>query len=372
MTNDRINILYLSSFGSLKWGGQKSLYYLVSNLDKTTFRPCVVVPTDEDLAHTLREDNIDVFIQKLPKVTFPALLVATKAAYCLSKLMDKYKIDIIHTDGPRNTFYAGLVARIKRIPLVWHIRVSDHDRFDRVLAFIPKKIILVADALRKRFPGVTCDDRFVTIYNGVDPTKFNNDGPASSFKKSLGIEENTLLVSVFARVESLKGQKYLIEACGRILSRLPQFHLLFMGEITEPAYQSECKHLAAKWHIQDQVTFAGHRTEVVEIFRATDIVVLPSLTEAFPRVLIEGMAAAKPVIATAVGGVPEAVEDGISGFLVAPGDSLSLAEKIGLLAVNRDLRMAMGKAARKRVEALFSIEGNVRKTEQVYHELLGR
>jgi glycosyltransferase involved in cell wall biosynthesis len=372
MPDDRINILYLSSFGSLKWGGQKSLYYLVRNLDKTVFCPCVVLPTDEDLARKLREGNIDVIIQELPKVTFLDFLSAIKAGYALSKLIDKYKIHLIHTDGPRNTFYAGLVARLKRIPLVWHIRVSDGDRFDHLLAFIPQKIILVANSLRERFSGSAGDDKFVTIYNGVDPSKFNNDGQAIEFKKSLGIEESTLLISVFARVEPLKGQKYLIEACGRILSGLPKFHLIFMGEIIQREYQNECLQLAERWHIQDHVTFAGYRTEIGTILQATDIVVLPSLSEAFPRAVIEGMAAGRPVIATDVGGTSEAVEDGISGFVVAPGDSMALAEEILLLAGDRELRMTIGMAARRRVEALFSIEKNVRKTEQVYRELLGR
>jgi glycosyltransferase involved in cell wall biosynthesis len=372
MPDDRINILYLSSFGSLKWGGQKSLYYLVSNLDKTIFTPYVLLPTDEDFACKLREEKVTVVIQDLPKVTFPNVLSGLKAACSLSTLMDKYKIDIIHTDGPRNTLYAGLVARIKQIPLVWHIRVSECDRFDRFLTLIPQKIILVADSLRQRLSGMVSDNKFVTIYNGVDLSKFRNDGPVSGLKKSLGIEDNTLLVSVFARVESLKGQKYLIEACGRISSQLPQFHLLFIGETTEQKYQYECEQVAIKWHIQDQVTFAGHRTEVAEIFRVTDIVVLPSLTEAFPRVVIEGMAAGKPVVTTDVGGAAEAVEDGISGFVVAPGDSVVLAEKILRLAVDRELRMTMGIAARKRVEALFSIEENIKKTEQAYRQLLRR
>jgi glycosyltransferase involved in cell wall biosynthesis len=323
------------------------------------------------LAHKLREENIDVAIQKLPKVTFLNLLSGVKAGYRLSKLVDEYKIDVIHTDGPRNTFYAGLIARLKRIPLIWHIRVSDCDRFDRFLAFIPQKIILVADSLRERFSGIAGDDKFVTIYNGVDPTKFNNDGQTSGFKKSLSIEESTLLITVFARVESLKGQKYLIEACGKILSGLPKFHLLFMGEIIQQEYQSECMQLAETWHIQGQVTFAGYRTEIGKILHATDIIVLPSLSEAFPRAVIEGMAAGKPVIATDVGGSSEAVEDGISGFVVAPGDSMAMAEKILLLARDRELRITIGAAARKRVEALFSIEENVRKTEQVYRELLG-
>jgi glycosyltransferase involved in cell wall biosynthesis len=374
MPEGRINILYFSSFGSLKWGGQKSLYYLLTNLDKTVFRPCVVLPTDEDFARKLREQHIDVVIQKLPKILSIDFISGIKAVYHLLKLIKKYRIDLIHTDGPRNTFYAGLAARLKRIPLVWHIRASNRDRFDRILTFFPSKIILVADSLRKRFIGITCTGKFVTIHNGVNLAEFKKVGPSGNVKSWLGIaEEGALLIAVFARVDSFKGQKYLIEACGRILSGLPKFHILFAGEIVQQDYQRQCLELAETLNIQERIIFTGHRTEINDMLNETDIVVLPSISgEAFSRAVIEAMAAGKVVITTDVGGASEAVEEGITGFVVPPGDSEALAEKILLLARDRDMRLKMGEAGRIRAEKLFSIEENVRKTEQAYHELLGR
>jgi glycosyltransferase involved in cell wall biosynthesis len=372
MPDDRMNILYLSSFGSLNWGGQKSLYYLVTNLDKTVFRPCVVLPTDEDLAQKLREQNIDVVIQTLPPIISFNLLSGFNALFSLLRLIKKYRIDLIHTDGPRNTFYAGLAARLKRIPLVWHVRASNRDSFDRILTFFPAKIILVADSLRERFSGIVCDDRIVTIYNGVNLAEFLNDGQSDQMKKSLGVKEGALLITVFARIETLKGQKYLIEGCGKILSGLQMFNVLFVGEINDEEYQHECLELSESLNIQERIIFAGHRTEISAILNETDIAVLPSLFEAFPRAVIEGMAAGKAVIATDVGGVSEAVEDGITGFLVPPGDSAALAEKILLLSQNGEMRHKMGREGRIRAEKLFSIEENVRKTERLYHELLER
>ncbi len=374
MPDDRINILYLSSFGTLKWGGQKSLFFLVTNLDKAVFRPCVVLPTDEDLALKLREQNIDVVVQTLPPIISFNILSGFNALFSLLRLIKKYRIDLIHTDGPRNTFYAGLAARLKRIPLVWHIRASDRDRFDRILNLFPRKIILVADSLRERFSGIACDDKFITIYNGVDLTEFRKVGQSDRVKRLLGIEEESiLLIAVFARVDSFKGQKYLVEACGRILSVLPTFHIVFVGGIEQQEYQRECLELAGSLNIQERIIFTGHRTEINDMLNEMDIVVLPSISgEAFSRAVIEAMAAGKPVIATDVGGAVEAVEEGITGFVVPPGDSNALAEKILLLSQNGDMRRKMGEAGRIRAEKLFSIEENVRKTERLYRELLGR
>jgi glycosyltransferase involved in cell wall biosynthesis len=102
-----------------------------------------------------------------------------------------------------------------------------------------------------------------------------------------------------------------------------------------------------------------------------DMVVLNSLAEAFPRSIIEAMAAAKPVVVTDVGGSAEAVEEGVSGFVVTPGDTVMLVDRMIRLGRDRELRRKFGEAARTRVETLFTVEENVRKTEQVYQELLG-
>lgn len=372
MPDDRINILYLSSFGTLNWGGQKSLYHLVARLDKKKFHPVVLLPAEEDLARKLRELNIDVVIRALPPFNFLNLFSIFNALFSLLRLIKKHRIDLIHTDGPRNTFYAGLAVVLKRIPLIWHVRASNRDRFDSILTFFPAKIILVADSLRSRFPGIERDDRFVTIYNGVNPEEFIKNDTSGHIKKSLGIEESDLLFTVFARVEPLKGQKYLIEACGSILSGLQKFRIFIAGEITDKEYQRECLDLAESLNIKERILFAGFRTDIGDILSQTDIVVLPSLFEAFPRAVIEGMAAGKAVIATNAGGAAEAVEEGVTGFVVPPEDPAALAEKILLLAGNREMRLKMGEAGRLRAEKLFSIEENVRKTERVYQELLGR
>ncbi len=372
MSDDRINILYFSSFGTLKGGGQKSLYHLVARLDKKKFHPVVLLPAEEDLAQKLRELNIDVVIQTLPSVISFNLLPGFNAFFSLLRLIKKHRIDLIHTDGPRNTFYAGIAAKLKRIPLVWHVRASNRDRFDSILTLFPAKIILVANSLRSRFSGIERDDRFITIYNGVNPAEFVKVSSSDQIKESLGIEESSLLITVFARIEPLKGQKYLIEACGSILSGLQKFHIFFAGEITDKEYQRECLDLAESLNIKERIVFEGFRTDISNILNRTDIVVMPSLFEAFPRAVIEGMAAGKAVIATDVGGTAEAVEEGITGFVVPPEDPAALAEKILLLAGDRETRRKMGESGRLRAEKLFSIEENLRKTEWVYHELLGR
>ena len=364
------NILYLSSFGDLYGGGQQSLFYLVVNLDKKEFHPHVVLSAEGDLAKKLRDCDIEVTIINLPKVMNINILQNVNTLYKLFRLCTTQKIDIIHTDGPRNTFYAGLVAKIKQVPLVWHVRASNKDMYDRVIYHLSSKVILVAHALRSRFDWTCENDKFETIYNGVDLSELRPGKFVSSIREQYGIGRKTILIAVIARIERLKGQKYVIEACGLLKDKLKDFFILLVGDVAELSYMKECKEKAAELGLEDRLIFAGHQDNVSRILNETDIFVLPSLFEAFPRSVIEAMGAGRPVIVTDVGGCREAVEDQVSGFIVPAGNSEALADRIYELGTDSELRFKVGEAAMIRAEKMFSIQQNVHRTQQVYLELL--
>jgi len=370
VSSDPKSILYISTFGNLRWGGQKSLFHLVSRLDKQKFQPYVLMPTDEDFAGALREQGIGVFVHILPPIIAFNPHPSLSAIGYLIKLIDDYKIALIHTDGPRNTFYAGLAAKWKHLPVVFHVRDANRDRFDRILCHLSTRIILVAQKLQDRFDGVAPVEKFVTIYNGVDLPGNHIHSPPSQIRKEFGIADGHLTIVSTGRIEAEKGQKYLVEACGRLKDRI-KFHLLLVGEVVNAEYAKACKKMALESGIQGCVTLTGYREDIDNILQAADVFVLPSTGEAFSRAVIEAMAMGKPVIATNVGGTKEAIEDGISGFIIPPQATIEMAEKIYVLATDATLRQKFGAAARKRVGDLFTIEKNVKKTEQVYEGLLG-
>lgn len=372
MASRQLNILYLSSFGSFKGGGQVSLFQLVSNLDRKVVYPYVTLPTEGGLAKQLRKQGIEVIIQSFPKLVDLRIHRHFRALYKLVKLIGQHKIDLLHTDGPRNTIYAGLVCKIKRIPLVWHVRVSHRDRYDRLLYHLSSKIILVANSLRSRFDWVDGNHKFATIYNGIDLSEFKPQKAIRHVRHYYRIKDSSLLICVVARIEHQKGQKYLIEACGKLKAKLQDFHLLFVGEIVDLTYFRECKDIAKGLGIQEHVTFAGQQGNVSKILSAIDIFVLPSLSEAFPRSVIEAMGARKPVIVTDVGGCSEAVEDYVSGFIVPARDLKALADRIYFLGTDKELRSKVGKEARIRAEEMFSIQKNVKQIERAYREMLGQ
>lgn len=370
MRTEPIRILYFSSFANFRYGGQRSLYHLVSNLDRKAFAPHVIVPAEGELAERLRAREIAVSPVDLPNVAPARAVACWRALRRIRSILREGGIEIVHTDGPRNTVYAGLAAVLTGTPLVWHIRSSDRDRYDRLLCRLCSKLILVADALRARFAFAAADGKLVTIHNGADLGEFRAGGTSAS-SESLGVREGERVVACAGRVEPMKGQARLVEALGLIGERLRNVRLLFCGEITDEGYRRHCEEIARRCGVADRVQFLGHRPDIAEVLSAADLVVLPSLSgEAFPRAVIEAMALGKPVVATDVGGTREAFDEGVTGYVVPPGDVEALAERIERIAASDAARAAMGKAARRRAEERFSIEANVRATERLYREMM--
>lgn len=370
MPSDRQTVLYFSSFGNLRWGGQKSLYHLATRLDRSVFRPHVVVPSDGGLARKLAEKGVETCVFELPHLSPLCILRDLSALRFLLRLLDDRGVALLHTDGPRNTFYAGLAARLRGLPLVWHVRAMDSDPYDPILCRLATRVILVADALRERFSGVCRADKLVTIHNGVDLGLFSSM-PGQACPESFALPPGRVIIGSAGRLEPQKGQITLIETCGVLSGTGADVHLVLVGESTDSSYERLCRRKAAEFGIADRVTFAGHRDDMTAVLQAMDVFVLPSMIrEAFPRAVIEAMACGKPVIVTSGGGAPEAVERDRTGFVVPPGDSLALAGRLRLLVENPALRRTMGVAARRRAEDRFGLEKNALRTQDLYRSLL--
>jgi glycosyltransferase involved in cell wall biosynthesis len=340
---------------------------LVIRLDER-YRPCVLMPSEEDFARVLREKGIGVVVLDLPPIRFGTLLKSLGAILKLIKIIKEFDIALVHTDGPRNTFYAGVAGKLRHLPVVFHVRDANRDRYDALSCWLSARIILVARALRVRFAGVAEEKKFVTIYNGLDLNRFFVKGGGHPQERGDGAPLITVLS--MGRIEPQKGQKTLVEACSLLAN--PALRLILVGEIVDEAYAGACREMARQKGMADRMVLTGHREDVAELLGNADIFASPSTGEAFSRAVIEAMAAGLPIVATDVGGTKEAVIEGVTGFIVPPADPGAMAGKILTLAADEPLRRRFGTAARKRAEALFSIEGNVQKTEQIYDELLGR
>jgi glycosyltransferase involved in cell wall biosynthesis len=212
---------------------------------------------------------------------------------------------------------------------------------------------------------------FSVIPNGVDLARFDLPVAACALRREFGIPREAPLLGVVARLEPEKGHRYLIEAMPAILRGAPETWLVIVGE---GSLDGELRAQAAALPrgARDRIVFTGRREDVAAITGDVDVAVLPSLREAQGISILEAMARRKPVVASAVGGIPEVLTNGLDGLLVPPADPAALADACIRLACSPELRARMGEAGRATVEARFSLDAMVRRIEEVYDEELVR
>ncbi|MCK5595141.1 glycosyltransferase, partial [bacterium] len=207
-----------------------------------------------------------------------------------------------------------------------------------------------------------------TIYNGIDVEDFNKDFDYQARRKEIGVAEDELLVGIFARLYPQKGHKYFLEAASKINKAIDNVKFMIVGE---GPLESELKERAMKLGIRGKVIFTGLRHDIPELLHIVDVSVLSSFIEGFSNIILESMAAGKPVVATDVGGNSEAVINGETGFIVPSANSAKLANAIAKILDNKQLRIDMGRKARERVTK-FSIQEMARQTDNLYKTCLAK
>ena len=222
------------------------------------------------------------------------------------------------------------------------------------------KVVANAEAAAARLRAERVPpDRIVVIPNGLDLTLFRPPEPRPSYRR----------VVMVANLRPEKGHDTLIDAAKRILNLFPDAHFDIVGDGTERARLVE---YAENRGVSQAFSFWGHSEEVPSRLCAADVFVLPSRSEAFPNAVLEAMAAGLPVVASAVGGILEVVQDGQTGLLVPPGRPDALAEAVCRLMADRDLSFRLAGAGRALVEARYSFERMVSALENVYVSELSR
>lgn len=259
--------------------------------------------------------------------------------------------------------YALLAARLCRIDEIVHVYSSyDSPTFYRKhwLARARHAIAPSRDALERAATAIAgFAGRAAVIYNGVDVARIREAAarvPADvSFRPNGGP-----VVGIVANLDRRKNPMALVEAAARIVPEVPSVRVLLVGGFSEAVYRDAVLARARELGIGKNVVEVGYQSNPFPLVAACDVVALPTLRDPFPIALLEAMALAKPVVATAVGGIPEMLVDGESGFVVPPGDVESLAARLLTLLRDPGRRLAMGEAASRRLETAFSLEGFVR------------
>ena len=301
----------------------------------------------------------------------------------------RHRIQIVHTYNFYPNVFALPAARLARAPrVIASIRDTGvyqtpmQKRVQRLACRLADCIVVNAEAVRRWLIEEGYEQkRIVVIRNGVDLSRFQGKGEGQRLRQELGVPPRAPIVAVVSRLHELKGLDDFLEAAAALSARHRDARFLIVGDrlalkdgavVKEGVYRSGLEDLARRLGIADRVVFTGFRLDVPELLQEVTVSVLPSLSEGLSNFLLESMAAGVPVVATRVGGSPEAVEDGETGILVPARDPATLARAIDAILSDSDLARRMGQAGKRRVAERFSLDGMARATERLYGSLLER
>lgn len=364
--------LVMRVYSRLEVGGiEHQMLNLLPRLDRGRYRVelCLLKRAGE-MADWLRERGVAVHVVPIGGRLAPGSLLA------LARLFKDRGVTIVHSHVRESNTTAAVAARLARVPVVigsLHnmdtIRGRRRILQDRLVHRLRDGMVAVSERVRRNYietVGVPPETVSV-IYNGVDITRFD-DVPRERNRVlgPLGFGDDDRVVICVARLVPQKAQEVLLAAAAKVLARVPSAGFLLVGEgKCEDSLRAEAQRLGVASH----VVFAGKRDDVPSLLRASDVSALTSTREGFSNVLIESLAAGLPVVATDVGGNAEAVEDGVSGFIVPPGDVDAVADRMIRLLGDDALRSRMSRAAGERA-VRFGLEQTARETEALYDRLL--
>ena len=374
------NVLQL--IDSFHQGGTERQAVQLTRLLHATGRYNVYVACLTD-AGVLRRDieRLDLGpIHAFPTISFYHPSIVPQLARLVGTLR-ALKIDLVHAHDFYTNIFGMAAATIARVPA----RIASRREMDpgrsRAQRWVERRAFDCADAIVVNADAIAADlvaggvapAKIRTIYNGVDFSRFPPvlDGPRADRLAALGIPNasHRVFVTILANLWlELKDHPTFLRAAKAIKAAVPDCGFIIAGEgaLLEPM-----RELAAQLGIADDVFFTGRCQHVAELLSISDVCVLSSISEGFANVIVEYMAAGRPVVATAVGGTGEAVRDGETGFVVAPGDDGAMADRIVLLLRDADRRAVMGARGREVALATFSSDAQLARAELLYRQVLG-
>jgi len=397
-------------------GSAFSLYHLVKGLDRTRYEPIVLFYCQgrSDIGNKLAELGIRVIsLERRHREPCPVPPSSVRRrdvrgwlearfgggvgqayvflkAWCefvrrealqvwpIVRAIRENGIDLVHVNTGLRHGKPGIIAAwITRRPCICHVRMFHQlNHFDRLFTRLVSGFIYISRAIAEdcTAQGIPPAKGRV-IHNAVDLSEFPAVGDAVGVRREFGWSADQHLVGVVGRLDWWKGHEYFLGAMAEVVQRFSDVKGLIIGEPgslpQNLEYCQRLKSLTKSLGLEDKVVFTGFRGDVPRLMSALDVIVLSSsVPEPFGRVVIEGMAAGKPVVATAAGGVLDVIDDGVNGLLVPPGDSQAIARAILRLLSNPEEAGRIGAAARQCVERRFTVQRHVIAMQRIYSSIL--
>jgi len=289
----------------------------------------------------------------------------------LAAWIARNRIDLVNTHSSNDGWLGGLAARLAIKPVLIrsrHIEVDYPNRFWSGLAyrFLPDHVLTTSQRIANRLVeelGMR-PSRVTCIPTGVDLAQYH-PGVAGTLRQELGLAPDTALVGMISVLRSWKGHTTFLDAAGQVLETAKSpLHFVIAGD--GPGRQ-EIEGVIAQSRWKQKISLLGYRNDVPNVLASLDVLALPSHAhEGIPQIILQAQAMARAVVATTVGGIPEVIEDGVTGLLVPPRNPKALAEKIGTLLADPALRMHLSQAAPAKIEKHHSLNAMGERLLELY------
>ncbi len=300
-----------------------------------------------------------------------------RGVYKLAKVLQQEKVSILCTHGYKPNILGCIAVKIAGIKTIaisrgwtWESpKIKLYEWLDRFFLRVADHVVAVSEGQQKKILQCGLPSRKVSvIHNAInlDDKIFSDRHPV---REELGIPQDSFLVVSAGRLSPEKNYSAMIAVAKRVVAENTSIYFAIFGE---GFLRSKLEQQRDAAGLNGRLFFPGFREDIHNAFYSMDVFMLPSLTEGLPNVALEAFAARKPIVASAVGGTPEIVQHGISGFLAAPDDIVGMAESILRLAGNAGLRKRMGEAGYQYAATNFGFEAQTKKYEELYDTIYNR
>jgi glycosyltransferase involved in cell wall biosynthesis len=350
-------------------GGQNQVLLTVNGLRAAGHRAMLVGHPSGELRRRAEEG-----LELVPLA--PDHELDLKAGWRLSRLLKRVRPDVIHAHDPHAVAMASVALSMSnghQSPALVVARRVDfrlkRNSFSRWKYRQVDLFISSSEAIRQILirDGVEAE-RVVTVHEGIDVERMAHVEPAN-VRAEFFLPHGAPVIGNIAALVPHKGQRHLVDAMPLVIREVPDARLVILGE---GELRSDLEQQVRHLHLDHHVVMPGFRADVLSLLKGVDLFVMSSETEGLGTSLLDAMAASKPCVGTRVGGIPEVVDDGVTGLLVPPHDPVALATAILALLRDPALRERMGAAGLARVSSEFTVERMVQGTLAAYDRAISR
>jgi L-malate glycosyltransferase len=369
----KTKIAFVSHFDDLSMGGQRSMLFLIQNLDRTKFEPYCILPRQGELSKALEATGCMVEVVPLTPLKPKHYLTIIKNYFAIRRFLKRELIDIVHPDYERDALLCGLSKNGIKTKMVWHVRLTGKNSHDDWNSKLADGIIAISEGAKRRFATDIQNSKVEVIFNGVDMNKFTPIEDSSKLRAKLGVDNSKISILFAGQYKAGKGILDLINAVNLLDEQTKNSIRIYLaGNPESTEFHDLMNGKIGEYSLEKIVIDKGFQDNIHEWMQACDALILPSHegAEGMGRVVFEALACDCAILGSDISGVNEAF-DIKTGIAFPDKSPEAIAQAITRLVNEEGLLESLQSNARERAQRLFDIKIHARKVEEFYYKILG-